>query len=159
MTFTLANGWIEITVCLCLRFLSTPLHSSHGLFIVLNWEALVFSWSSPTLAFPTYFVIYLFLFSYLAEQTSLDFSYHVLFEVVTQELRTFIVDFSSFSRRERDPLIVSVCILWRTPWLTLWGLSRIPWKVCSHTNHCKGGTMYSTLTCRKHESYWVINIM
>lgn len=49
----------------------------------------------------------------VVEQAPLGLSDLALFEVVPQELRTLIVVFF-FCRRERDPLIVSVCILWRT---------------------------------------------
>lgn len=90
---------------------------------------------------PGLFSAFLFFLKQLlvAEQTPLGPSDLALFEVVPQELRTLIVVFSSFCRRERDPLIVSVCSLWRILWLTLWGLSRIPWKVGSHTTYCQKG--------------------
>lgn len=90
--------------------------------------------------FSAFLSLFFFFFKQLlvVEWAPLGLSDLALFEVVPQKLRVLIVVFS-FCRRERDPLIVSVCILWRTLWLTLWGLSRTPWKVCSHTTYCQKG--------------------
>lgn len=93
----------------------------------------------PGLFSASFFFFFLWKQLLVVEQTSLGVSDLALFEVVPRELRMLIVVFSSFCRTERDHLTLSVCILWRALWSTLWGLSRIPWKVCSHTTYCQKG--------------------